>query len=97
VRAHPAGKDVELVVARPVLEGQPSVASQLAVGREEGFATLRRSEVAGRPVGTAAFGADLEQRLGRPIARRAPGRKTEPRRDRTGGSAAVGIVSTHSE
>jgi hypothetical protein len=42
---------------------------------DEGFAALRRSEGSGRPVGTAEFVAGLERVLGRPIARRAPGRK----------------------
>jgi hypothetical protein len=42
---------------------------------EAAFATLRAAEATGRPLGTADFVADLEQRLGRPIARRAAGRK----------------------
>ena len=39
------------------------------------FRTLRASEGTGRPVGDANFIAGLERLLGRPIARRAPGRK----------------------
>jgi hypothetical protein len=36
---------------------------------------LREAEGIGRPLGTAGFLTELERRLGRPIARRAPGRK----------------------
>jgi hypothetical protein len=42
---------------------------------EDGYQALRRSEGAGRPVGAPEFVAGLEKLLGRPIARRAPGRK----------------------
>ena len=76
-RAHLAGADDDLVRVAPVLERCADVAALLADGREEGFSALRRSEGSGRPVGTADFVADLERRLGRPIARRAPGRKPQ--------------------
>lgn len=39
------------------------------------FAALRGTETTGRPLGNADFIAGLERLLGRPIARRAPGRK----------------------
>jgi hypothetical protein len=42
---------------------------------EEKFTSLREAEGIGRPLGTADFVTELEHRLGRPIARRAPGRK----------------------
>jgi hypothetical protein len=42
---------------------------------EETFSSLREAEGIGRPLGTAGFVTELERRLGRPIARRAPGRK----------------------
>jgi len=42
---------------------------------DEAFTSLRRAEGIGRPLGTADFVIELERRLGRPIARRAPGRK----------------------
>ena len=42
---------------------------------EEKFISLREAEGIGRPLGTAGFVTELERRLGRPIARRAPGRK----------------------
>jgi hypothetical protein len=40
----------------------------------EGIRGYLRLEI-GRPLGTADFVTELERRLGRPIARRAPGRK----------------------
>lgn len=42
---------------------------------EAAFATLRGAETIGRPLGNADFIAGLERLLGRPVARRAPGRK----------------------
>ncbi len=39
------------------------------------FAAIRAAETTGRPLGAADFVADLERILGRPIARRAAGRK----------------------
>ncbi len=75
VRAHLAGADDELVSVRPVLDLEPDFAALLADGEEDGFAELRRSEGSGRPVGAAEFVAGLERILGRPIARRAPGRR----------------------
>lgn len=75
VRAHLAGADDELVVVRPILERAPRFAELLAGGDEASYAALRVSEGSGRPVGNAEFIAGLERLLGRPIARRAPGRK----------------------
>jgi putative transposase len=75
VRAHLAGLDDELVAVRPVLDREPRLRELLAAGQETGFSALRRSEGSGRPVGNAEFIAGLERILGRPIARRAPGRK----------------------
>jgi putative transposase len=74
VRAHLVGADDGLVTADPqsriddftgLVEGDADVSVDDA---------SRKAELTGRPVGTAAFIADLERRLGRPIARRAPGR-----------------------
>jgi hypothetical protein len=39
------------------------------------FSALRAAETTGRPLSAKDFVTDLERRLGRPIARRAPGRK----------------------
>jgi hypothetical protein len=44
---------------------------------EERFAALRYSELSGRSLAIAEFAADLENILGRPIARRAPQRKSQ--------------------
>jgi len=41
----------------------------------QAFAAIRAAETTGRPLGAADFVTDLERVLGRPIARRAPGRK----------------------
>jgi putative transposase len=74
-RAHLAGADDNLVTVRPVLNRTSCFADLLLEDRGEDFAALRRSEVSGRPVGTAEFVTGLERLLGRPIARRAPGAK----------------------
>jgi hypothetical protein len=42
---------------------------------EEKFTLLRAAEGIGRPLGTTDFVTELEHRLGRPIAHRAPGRR----------------------
>ena len=80
VRAHLAGADDELVAVRPVRERAPQFAELLADCGDAGFAALRACEGSGRPAGNAEFIAGVERLLGRPIARRAPGRKpaTDP-------------------
>ena len=79
VRAHLAAKDDALVMVKPVLARVPSFAELIANHEEDEedarFSALRASELTGRVVGSADFVADLERRLGRTIARRAPGRK----------------------
>src|SRR5258708_5612298 len=75
VRAHLAGVDDELAIVAPVLERTDSFAALMANDRDDGYEALRRSEGTGRPVGAPEFVAGLEALLGRPIARRAPGRK----------------------
>ncbi len=75
VRAHLAGRDDSLVSVRPVLDRWPSFRDLLLEDLEEKFISLREAEGIGRPLGTADFVTSLERRLGRPIARRAPGRK----------------------
>jgi putative transposase len=76
VRAHLAGEDDGLVRVRAVLDRVERFAD-LVEGEPDppGFAAIRAAETTGRALGTAAFVADLERLLGRPIARRAPGRK----------------------
>jgi putative transposase len=75
-RAHLAGEDDGLVTVRPVLDRVESFARLIETEADDpAFAALRAAETTGRPLGAADFVADLERRLGRPIARRAPGRK----------------------
>jgi putative transposase len=75
-RAHLRGRDDELVRVRPVLDRVERFANLIAGEAEEpAFRLLRAAEATGRPLGAADFVSDLERRLGRPIARRAPGRK----------------------
>jgi len=76
VRAHLRGEDDDLVMVRPVLDRVEDFAALIETDADDpAFAALRAAESTGRPLATADFVADLERRLGRPIARRAPGRK----------------------
>jgi hypothetical protein len=52
--------------------------STAEVAFRKAMQAIRSAEVIGRPLGRADFIADLECRLGRPLARRAPGRKPRP-------------------
>jgi putative transposase len=78
-RAHLAQTDDGLVTVKPMLDrlGVAGVAALLRAGPadEAAFAALRGAETTGRPLGNDDFIAGLERLLGRPIARRAPGRK----------------------
>jgi hypothetical protein len=64
-----------VVSVRPVLDRWPTFRDLLLEDCEEKFISLREAEGIGRPLGTADFVTELERRLGRSIARRAPGRK----------------------
>jgi len=75
VRAHLAGEDDGLVRVAPILERVGNFAALIEDSDDAGFAALRDAEGTGRPLGNADFIADLERRLGRTIARRAPGPK----------------------
>ncbi len=80
VGAHLQGEDDGLVTVRPVLDRVDRFADLIETEADDpAFAALRAAETTGRPLGTPDFVADLERRLGRPIARRAPGRKPTPR------------------
>jgi len=75
-RAHLVGEDDGLVKVRPVLDRVGSAADLMCSDVDDKrFAAIRAAEATGRPLGNAAFVADLERRLGRPIARQSPGRK----------------------
>jgi putative transposase len=90
VRAHLRGQDDGLVKVAPALSRIERFADLLDDGpqTEERHAAavraLRVAEGTGRPLGTADFVADLERRLGRPLARRAPGRKPAVRDEAQG-------------
>jgi putative transposase len=80
VRAHLAARDDGLVAVKPVLDRVGDFARLLAPDAtdEQRFARVRDSERTGRPLATAEYVTGLERRLGRTIARRAPGRKPKP-------------------
>jgi len=77
VRAHLAGQDDGLVTVGPLLQRVGDFAALLAPDArdETRFAQLRLSETTGRPLAAEDFVKDLERLLGRPVARRAVGRK----------------------
>jgi putative transposase len=75
VRAHLAGVDDALVTVQPVLDRIPHLKGLLEADADEDFSDLRHAETTGRPLGAPEFVDGLEKILGRPIARRAPGRK----------------------
>jgi putative transposase len=76
VRAHLSGADDGLVSVAPVLARFANFAQLIASDPDDpAFGALRAAETIGRPLGTAEFIRGLEHILGRPIARRAPGRK----------------------
>jgi hypothetical protein len=72
-------RDDELAAVMPLLDRVGDFADLLRpnAADEETFAAIRNSEGSGRPLATADFVADLERRLGRPFARRSPGRKAK--------------------
>jgi len=74
VAAHLAGEDDALVRVAPALERVGDFASFLAqeVDEDAAWLALRRAESIGRPIGDAAWIANLEARTGRVLA---PGRR----------------------
>lgn len=88
VHAHSRRETDGVVTVEPVLSRVEDLASLLAADDDTaGVAALRAAEGTGRPVGNADFIADLEQRLGRAVARRAPGRKPQ-----THGAAQLSLI-----
>ncbi|MGH7024526.1 MAG: transposase [Caulobacteraceae bacterium] len=75
-RAHLEGRDDGLVSVAPLLALAPDWSDLLGQGlAEDDHAALRAGERTGRPMGSPAFVAALERRLGRPLAKRKPGPK----------------------
>ena len=80
--AHLRSEDDGLVSVRPVLDRIERFADVNKTDPDDPtFASPRAAETTGRPLGRADFVANLQRRLGRPIARRAPGRKPLRRPD----------------
>jgi putative transposase len=81
VAAHLAGKDDELVRVRPALDRSGSFADFLGSPDDYGDAwrALRRSETTGRPIGSAEWIAELEERSGRDLAMKKRGPKPRSR------------------
>jgi len=75
-RAHLAGRDDGVARVLPLLDRAGDWSEFLADGLSEAeHKAIRAGERTGRPLGSAEFVADLEQRLGRVLARRKPGPK----------------------
>jgi putative transposase len=75
-RAHLAACDDEFVSSAPLIDRIGDWRAFLAEGAsEEEREAVRRHESTGRPLGSPAFIARLEKRLGRTLARRKPGPK----------------------
>lgn len=81
VRAHLGGRDDGVVTAARVLDRVGSFADFLgkAFDEEITFASLRRSETTGRPIGSIDWIRRLECRLARPLAPRKRGPKPRER------------------
>ncbi|MSP67090.1 MAG: transposase [Alphaproteobacteria bacterium] len=75
-RAHLTGEDDALVRVRPLLDLAPDWAGLLAAGLDDAEReAIRAAERTGRPLGSKAFVARLERRLGRTLARQKRGPK----------------------
>ncbi len=75
-RAHLAGRDDGLAKTAPLLALAPNWPEFLAGGLSEAeHRAIQAGERTGRPLGSPDFTAELEQRLGRVLARQKPGRK----------------------
>ena len=75
-RAHLAGRDDGIAKVRPLLDAVGDWRAFLGDEPEAAMLeSLRRHERTGRPLGSAAFVAGLEARLGRELRPRRPGRK----------------------
>ena len=76
LRAHLAGRDDGLVRVKPLLDRAPRFADLLEGEPDAAaFVRSRRSELIGRPLGSAGFVAAMEKSLGRTLAPGKRGRK----------------------
>jgi putative transposase len=81
-RAHLESRDDALVTVAPLLEIASDWQAFLAAGLDDAdHVALRAHERTGRPLGGDVFLGTLEDRLGRPLKKRKPGRK--PKAPRT--------------
>jgi putative transposase len=81
-RALLAGQDDELAAVAPLLARIPDFAGLIALPTDDAAVTrLARTATIGRPLGSPAWIATLEQRLGRSVAPRKRGPKPRDRRD----------------
>jgi putative transposase len=79
-RAHLAGKDDGLALARPLLDRIGDFAAFLAEPEaQSATSALRAAETTGRPLGNEAFIHGLERILGRKLAKGRPGPAPRPR------------------
>jgi len=81
-QAHLSGDDDGLVDVKPLLDRAPRFADVLETDPDDPcFASLRRSERIGRPLGSAQVTASVERRLGRIVTPGRRGRKPEAARN----------------
>jgi putative transposase len=81
VKAHLAGRDDGLVDAKPLLDRVDDWKDLLAEGlTADELKRIRSCESTGRPLGSPAFVARLEERLDRTLARQKPGPKPKKKR-----------------
>ena len=94
-RAHLAGRDDGLVRVAPLIERVGRFAELLGMESDLALlAALRDAESTGRPLGSDAFVAELEQLTGRRLQRRAAGRKATERTEQLElGIGEIGEVS----
>jgi putative transposase len=94
-RAHLAGRDDALVKVAPLIERLGRFADVLGMDADLAlFAALRDAEGTGRPLGSEAFAAELEQLTGRRLQRRPAGRKAIERAEQLElGIRGIGKVS----
>jgi putative transposase len=82
--AHLKASDDALVSVRPLLELVPNWAAFIGEDEDDRLSALVRGHAStGRPLGSDAFVESLERQLARPLKRRKPGPKAQPRDNRT--------------